>query len=180
MSGLSAIAVAEAPRIRLCGWLIRSNDSRLTLQAKARNPDLQGKGEEGKIHEGVMQMKKAFLIFSFVAVTIFGLLYGISPRWYAATFLDITDLNPNVAHILRAIAGLYLALAAFWLHAAFNDKYRDAALVTAILFAGGLVAGRCVSLIADGQPAPVLLVYGAMEFAVILIGYWVYRLPDMK
>jgi Domain of unknown function (DUF4345) len=74
-----------------------------------------------------MQIKKAFLIFSFVAVTIFGLMYGISPKWYAETFLNITDLNLNVAHILRAIAGLYLALAAFWLYAAFHDKYRDAA-----------------------------------------------------
>ena len=40
-----------------------------------------------------MQIKKAFLIFSFVAVSIFALLYGISPRWYAGTFLGITDLN---------------------------------------------------------------------------------------
>ena len=125
-----------------------------------------------------MQMKKAFLIFSFVGVTTFGLLYGISPRWYAATFLDITDLNLNFAHILRAVAGLYLALAAFWLYAAFNDKYRDAAILTAILFAGGLAAGRCASLIADGQPAPVLLLYGAAEFGVVLIGYWVFRLPE--
>ena len=102
-----------------------------------------------------MQIKKAFLTFAFVAVTISGLLYGISPTWYAAT---IIDLNANVAHILRAVAGLYLALATFWLYAAFNDKYRDAALLTAILFAGGLVAGRCVSLIVDGQPAPVVLI----------------------
>jgi hypothetical protein len=80
------------------------------------------------------QMKKVFLIFAFVAVTIFGLFYGISPTWYVATFLGITDLNPNVAHILRAIAGLYLALAAFWLYAAFNEKYRDAGILTAILF----------------------------------------------
>jgi hypothetical protein len=79
---------------------------------------------------------------------------------------------------LRAVTGLYLALAAFWLYSAFNDKYRDAALLTAILFAGGLAAGRCVSLIVDGQPAPVLLIYGAMEFAVVLIGYWVFRLPE--
>ena len=125
-----------------------------------------------------MQIKKAYLTFAFVAVTIFGLLYGISPTWYAATFLDITDLNPNVAHILRAVAGLYLALAAFWLYAAFNDKYRDTALLTAILFAGGLAAGRCVSLIFDGQPAQVLLIYGAMEFAVVLVGYWVYTRPE--
>jgi Domain of unknown function (DUF4345) len=79
---------------------------------------------------------------------------------------------------LRAIAGLYLALAAFWLYAAFHDKYTDAAILTAILFGGGLAAGRCVSLIADGQPAPALLLYGAAELGVVLIGYWVFRLRE--
>ena len=125
-----------------------------------------------------MQIKKAYLTFAFVAVTIFGLLYGISPTWYAATFLDITDLNPNVAHILRAVTGLYLALATFWLYSAFNDKYRNTAVLTTILFAGGLAVGRCVSLIVDGQPTPVLLIYGAMEFAVVVIGYLVLRIPE--
>jgi hypothetical protein len=128
--------------------------------------------------EGIMQLKKAYLTLASVAVAIIALLYGISPTWYAATFLGITDLNPNVAHILRAVTGLYLALAAFWLYSAFNDKYRNTAVLTTILFAGGLAAGRCVSLIVDGQPAPVLLIYGAMEFAVVLIGYWVFRLPE--
>jgi hypothetical protein len=127
-----------------------------------------------------MQLKKAFLIGAFVAVTIIALLYGVSPTWFAATFLGVTDLNLNFAHILRAIAGLYLALAAFWVYAAFNDKYRDAALLTTILFAGGLAAGRCVSLILDGQPAPVLLIYLAMEFAVVLVAYWVFRLPGER
>jgi Domain of unknown function (DUF4345) len=126
-----------------------------------------------------MQLKKTFLIFSFVAVAIFGLMYGVSPAWYASNFLDITNLNPNVAHILRAIAGLYLALAAFWLYAAFNNRYRDAGILTAILFAGGLWAGRCLSLALEGQPAPVLLLYGAAELAVVLVGLWLFRLPDM-
>ena len=125
-----------------------------------------------------MQIKKAYLLFSFVAVTIFGLLYGISPTWYAATFLGITDLNPNVAHILRAVTGLYLALAAFWLYAAFNDKYRNAGLLTTILFAGGIVVGRCISLILDGQPAPMLLLYLAAEFGVVLVGIWAFRHPE--
>jgi len=125
-----------------------------------------------------MQIKKAFLIGAFVAVTIIALLYAVSPTWFAATLLGVTDLNLNFAHILRAIGGLYLALAAFWLYAAFNDKYRDAALLTTILFAGGLAAGRCVSLILDGQPAPVLLIYLAMEFAVVLVAYWFFRLPE--
>src|SRR5262249_44060798 len=106
------------------------------------------------------------------------LLYGISPTWYAATFLGITDLSPSWAHILRALTGLYLALAAFWLYAAYNDKYRDAGILTAILFAGGMAIGRCVSLILDGQPAPALLLYLAAELGVVLVGFWVFRRPE--
>jgi hypothetical protein len=124
-----------------------------------------------------MQLKKAYLIISFAAVTMIALLYGISPTWYASTFLGITDLNPNFAHILRAVTGLYLALAAFWLYSAFTYKHTNTAVLTTVLFAGGLAAGRCVSLILDGQPAPVLLIYGAMEIGVVLVGYWVFRLP---
>src|SRR5215470_10761753 len=127
-----------------------------------------------------MQLKMAYLIMASVAVAIIALLYGVSPTWYASTFLDITGLNPNVAHILRAVTGLYLALAAFRLYSAFNDKYRNTAVLTTILFAGGLAAGRCASLILDGQPAPVLLFYGAMELGVVLIGYWVFKLPEKR
>ena len=91
----------------------------------------------------MQQLKKAYLTVACVAVTIIALLYGISPTWYAATFLGIPGLNPNVAHILRAVTGLYLALAAFWLYAAFNDKYRNTAILTTILYlrAGSRRAG---------------------------------------
>ena len=32
-------------------------------------------------------------------------------------------------------------------------------------------------LIADGQPAPMLLVYLAAELGVVLVGLWAFRLP---
>jgi hypothetical protein len=80
--------------------------------------------------------------------------------------------------MLRALAGLYLVLAAFWLYASFDNKYSDAGILTAILFAGGQAVTRCVSLIVDGQPAPMLLSYLAAEVGVVLIGIWVFRLPE--
>jgi hypothetical protein len=86
----------------------------------------------GRYEASTMQIKRAYLIMACVAVTIFALLYGISPTWYATTFLHISDLNPDVAHILRAVTGLYLALAAFWLYSA--GKYRNTAVLTTILF----------------------------------------------
>lgn len=125
-----------------------------------------------------MLIKKYFLIFSFSVVAVIALLYGISPQWFAQTFLDVPDVSLDVAHILRAVTGLYLALGLFWLFAAFNDKYRNFAVLSVMLFAGGLVSGRLVSLFLDGQPSGILMLYVVMEFAFVPIAYWVFRLPE--
>lgn len=125
-----------------------------------------------------MQTKKYFLIFAFVTVSAIALLYGVSPRWFAAAFLGVDELDPDLAHILRAVMGLYLALGFFWLYAAFNDACRNTAVLTTAVFSGGLVAGRIVSLFADGTPATLLLVYAAMEMTLVPLAIWVWRLPD--
>jgi hypothetical protein len=65
----------------------------------------------------------------------------------------------------------------FWLFAAFSDKYRNTAVLTTMLFAGGLVIGRIISVFADGQPSPILVLYFAMEFILVPIGWWIFRLP---
>lgn len=125
-----------------------------------------------------MQIKKAYLILAFAMVSVIALLYGVSPAWFASTFLGVTDLNPNFAHILRAVMCLYLALGCYWLFSAFSDAHRNTAILTTILFAGGLVTGRIISFIADGQPASLLLFYAALEFAIVPIAYWVYLRPN--
>ena len=123
-------------------------------------------------------LKKYYLIFAFVSVSIIGLLYGVCPKWFARTFLEISDLNPDIAHILRAVMCLYLALGVFWLYSAFNDDYRNIALITVIIFAGGLVIGRIISFIIEGQPAPILTLYIIMEFTLVPVTFWVYKLKD--
>jgi Domain of unknown function (DUF4345) len=121
-----------------------------------------------------MNLKKAFLILAFAMVSIIALLYGIDPRWFARTFLGVDDLSVNFAHILRAVMCLYLALGCFWLFSAFSDAHRDTAILTTILFAGGLVIGRVLSFIIDGQPAPLLILYAALEFMIVPIAWWIY------
>jgi hypothetical protein len=74
--------------------------------------------------------------------------------------------------------GLYLALGFFWLFSAFSDKYRNSALLTTVIFSGGLVAGRFVSLFADGQPAPILVIYIGIELVFLPVSLWVFRLPE--
>ncbi len=125
-----------------------------------------------------MKLKKYFLILIFCAVSIIALLYGVAPQWFALTFLGVSELDLDLAHILRALMCLYLALGLFWLFAAFSDKYRNTAVLTTGIFAAGLVIGRIISFLADGQPSPLLVFYIFIEFILIPVAYWVFRLPD--
>lgn len=125
-----------------------------------------------------MHIKQVYLIFAFIVVSVIALLYGLSPTWFARSFLDVNELSDSIAHILRAMMGLYIALGLFWLCASFHQNYRDVAILTTVIFCAGLVAGRLVSLLADGRPANLLLLYVAMEFALAPVGLWVLRRPD--
>lgn len=125
-----------------------------------------------------MLIKKYFLIFAAVVVSIIALLYGVSPQWFAQTFLDVPEVSLDIAHILRAVMCLYIALGLFWIYAAFNDVYRNIAVLTTTIFAGGLVIGRIISLFTDGQPSGILLLYVVMEFALVPVSFWVFKLAD--
>ena len=125
-----------------------------------------------------MLIKKYFLISAFCTVAIIAFLYGISPHWFARTLLDVPELTLDFTHILRAVMGLYIGLGLFWLYAAFNDTYRNVAVLTTIIFAGGLVIGRIISLFVDGIPSGILILYVVMEFALVPAAYWVFKLPD--
>jgi hypothetical protein len=69
-------------------------------------------------------------------------------------------------------------LGLFWLYSAFNEKYRNAAILTTVIFSSGLVIGRIISLFNEGQPAPLLSFYIVAEFALAPIAYWVFTLEE--
>ena len=125
-----------------------------------------------------MKIKQYFLIIASITVSIIALLYGVSPVWFASSLLGSGGVDVNMTHIFRAVMCLYLGFAIFWMMAAFCDKYRDVAVLTTIVFSGGLVVGRLISLVLDGQPSPILLVYVAMELSLVPIAYWVWKRPD--
>ena len=123
-----------------------------------------------------MQLKKVLLVLSFVTVCVIALLYGISPQWFFDTFL-VTSQKPSIdqSHILRAVMMLYVALGLFWLYCAFSDRYRDAGIILLTVFCGGLVAGRILSVIVDGIPSPILILYIFMELSLVPVCIWLMR-----
>lgn len=125
-----------------------------------------------------MNLKKGFLILAFAMVSAIALLYGIDPPWFARTFLGASSLSVDFAHILRAVMCLYLALGAFWLFCALRDWQINTAILTTIVFAGGLVLGRLLSFALDGLPSPLLIFYAALECGIIPLAWWIYKRPE--
>ena len=123
-----------------------------------------------------MLLKKGLLVLSFATICIIALLYGISPQWFFETMLvDASAPSIDQSHILRAVMTLYIGFGLFWLYCAFSDKYRDAGIVVLAVFCGGLVVGRILSVMIDGMPSPILLLYIGMELSLVPICIWVLR-----
>jgi hypothetical protein len=128
------------------------------------------------IHAGTV--KKYFLLLASLNIFAVGLIYGVSPRWFASFFFGLSSLDRNLAHILRAMMCLYFGFGLYWLLAAFSPRCRNAALLTVMIFPAGLAIGRIVSFFADGRPAPLLLLYMFAEFVQAPLAYWVFRLRE--
>ena len=71
--------------------------------------------------------------------------------------------------------GLYLALIIFWFIGAFKIQLRQAAIYSLIAFMLGLAGGRILSLILEGIPNWLLLVYLALELSFGILGLLLVR-----
>ena len=115
---------------------------------------------------------KAFLVLAAAGLTPIALGYGLVPATSLAFLFDIDASAINSAHIFRAVMGLYLALAAFWVAGALRDRLRLPALYSLTVFMFGLAAGRALSLLLDGMPHWLLFVYMILEVLFGLTGLY--------
>jgi hypothetical protein len=81
---------------------------------------------------------------------------------------------------MRAVMGLYFGMVVFWLWGAFSRPMAGAALAACAVFMLGLAAGRILSLILDGMPHWLLVVYAVLEIVLGLIAVALYRGHNLK
>ena len=106
------------------------------------------------------------------------LLYGVAPHWFALKFLCVPELDIDLALISRAVICLYLALGLCRLFAAYSDKFRNTAVLTAGIFSAALMRGRIISFFVGGQSSPLLAHYISLVFVLVPVAYWVFKLPE--
>lgn len=117
-----------------------------------------------------MKIQSIFLLLAAAGLTPIALSYGFSPVDSLSFLFGIDASSVNVSHIFRAVMGLYLALAMFWVMGAMSTKYRLPALYSLVIFMWGLAMGRLLSLLVDGMPHWLLVVYLLLEFGFGLVG----------
>jgi predicted membrane protein len=125
-----------------------------------------------------MNIRQIFLLVTAVGLLPIALSYGLMPRESLGYFLGISVSDTNSMNIFRAVMGLYLALALFWTIGAFKVQMRQAALYSLVVFMFGLAAGRILSLIIDGMPHWLLVVYLGLELGFGAVGMLLLRRSD--
>jgi len=118
---------------------------------------------------------RAFLLFCAFGLVPIALGYGAKPAASLEALFDIPVDTLNLTHIMRAVMGLYLAMAALWVGGAFKPSLTGPALVSCAVFMFGLAAGRLLSLALDGIPHWLLIVYIALELVLGVGAALLYR-----
>ncbi|MCK8045161.1 DUF4345 domain-containing protein [Shewanella sp. 1CM18E] len=127
-----------------------------------------------------MRIQQQFLLVAAVGLTPIALGYGLQPSTSLAFLFDIDASSINSSHIFRAVMGLYLALVLFWGLGAFIRKYQLPALYSLTVFMFGLAFGRALSLIVDGWPHWLLVVYLLLEVGFGLVGIAMIRKTEKE
>ncbi len=125
-----------------------------------------------------MNLRQGFLVLTAIGLVPIALGYGVAPQQSLEYLFAVSVQNVNGTHIFRAIMGLYLALAAFWIVGAYKAHLRQPALYSLVVFMLGLASGRLLSLVVDGVPHWLLLAYLALELGIGLVGLLLLKRQD--
>ena len=117
----------------------------------------------------IFKFKNLHLGLCSLIVTGVGFAYGISPNKILPFFFDFNVDSIDLNNVFRAIMGLYLGLAFYWIIGIFKPEYWRNATLICIIFMGGLAFGRIVSIIFDGIPS---LPFSIGTILEILFMFW--------
>ncbi|MGI9289868.1 MAG: DUF4345 domain-containing protein [Gammaproteobacteria bacterium] len=117
-----------------------------------------------------MNVRQWFLLAAAAGLTPIALSYGLMPEVSLDFLFQLSVTDVNAVHIFRAVMGLYLALACFWIYGAINTELTRPALHSLVVFMFGLALGRVLSILIDGVPAALLVVYLLLELGFGAVG----------
>ncbi len=121
----------------------------------------------------MLTAKNRHLLFSACILIPIAFAYGIAPDFSFVLNFEVKAID--LKNILRAIMGLYLGMASFWLLGIVRPHYWRAATILNIMFMGGLATGRLLSWMVDGQSSLSFFLAMWAEFIIAAWGIWSFK-----
>ena len=122
-----------------------------------------------------MTLSRLLLIVAALGLVPIALSYGLVPEISMSLLYGIEVDGTSLTHILRAVMGLYLALATLWIFGAVIPELERPALISLVVFMFGLAAGRAASMVIDGFPGFLLVLYLGLELVMGAVGWKLLR-----
>ena len=118
--------------------------------------------------------RRVHLFSSAVVVIGVGVIYGLHPTYVLPKIFDfILPQSIDLLNIFRAMMGLYIGFAIFWLVGVYNKSFWRSATISNIIFMGGLAIGRIISFILDGTSFNFLI---GFVLEVLFCSWGIYNL----
>jgi Domain of unknown function (DUF4345) len=117
--------------------------------------------------------KNIHLLLSVSIVIPIAFVYGFSPNY----LFDIQINSIDEANVFKAIMGIYLCFASFWIIGIIKPNYWKAATISNVLFMLGLAFGRLISMLFDGIPSALFVIGTVGE---LIIGFYSLYLIQKK
>ena len=122
-----------------------------------------------------MTKESIFLLFISLGVFPAALGYGLNPKDFLPILYGIEVADNNLSNIFRAIMGLYIGCVLLWIFGAFNKSLTIPALWCMFIFMIGIGLGRALSLILDGMPDMIFILFMFFEFVAAGITFYLLR-----
>ena len=124
--------------------------------------------------------QKILLTVAAVGLIPIALGYGFMPEKTLTPLYGFSVENVNLTHIFRAVMGLYFGMIVIWLLGVSKKELRRPAMYCLVIFMLGLAGGRLLSLIVDGIPHWLLVVYLVLELTIGLIGLKLLQIKNQN
>jgi hypothetical protein len=118
----------------------------------------------------ILEFRNLHLGLAALTIGLVGLSYGLCPAKILPFLFDFKVESVDLNHVFRAMMGLYLGFASYWIIGIFKVEHWRAATLSNIVFMGGLAIGRMVSILIDGIPSVVFLIGTVVEILFMLWG----------
>jgi len=112
-------------------------------------------------------LEKCLLLIVPLGLSIIGCGYLLNPLFYPNVFGFYFD-NINGMHVYRAFGALYLSMSCYWLLSLKNKSWRKGAILSIAFLMAGLLVGRFISLIVEGIPHSLLILFIGLEILCLV------------